>query len=338
MNYIISPLQAPTDQATLKPKMDVAHFFGELGFRELFLSRYVNYNDENWRSEILGMISTVGEGDVVFFQIPTYAEPVVEEAVVELVHNQKAKIVAFVHDVEYLRFPQWYDKAYNLQFLGSFDGLIVGTNIIKEKLAEDGITIPMVPSGPWGYVQPIQYRRPTFSTNIHYAGNLVDWKGGFLKNVPEGLHLKVYGSADGNLDLPYPLSPAVDHLGTFHQEELGLALNNGYGLIWDADTDDHFADYSKICMSHKFSLYLSLGLPIITLAQSAIGKYVNENGLGIVVDSLDNLPNIINGITEDDYNHLVDKVADVSELIRTGRHNQLAALHALLAVKHTLPF
>ncbi|RND37264.1 hypothetical protein FAM18099_00948 [Lacticaseibacillus paracasei] len=51
MNYIISPLQAPTDQATLKPKMDVAHFFGELGFRELFLSRYVNYNDENWRSE-----------------------------------------------------------------------------------------------------------------------------------------------------------------------------------------------------------------------------------------------------------------------------------------------
>lgn len=75
MNYIISPLQAPTDQATLKPKMDVAHFFGELGFRELFLSRYVNYNDENWRSEILGMISTVGEGDVVFFQIPTYAEP-----------------------------------------------------------------------------------------------------------------------------------------------------------------------------------------------------------------------------------------------------------------------
>ena len=338
MNYIISPLQPQTDQATIKPKMDIAYFFGKIGFRELFLSRYVSWNDENWRSEILGMIATVDEGDVVIYQIPTYAAPEVEEAIVELVHKQKAKIVAFVHDVEYLRFPDQYDKAEVLRFLSSFDGLIVGTERVKSQLTADGITIPMVPSGPWGYRQPIEYRRPTFSQNIHYAGNLVTRKGGFLQNVPEGLHLKVYGSADGDVNLPYSLADSVEYLGSYRQEELALALNNGYGLLWDADTDNHFDDYARINMTHKFSLYLSMGLPVIAFNQSAIGKYVNEQGWGLGIDSLDNLPNLLAGITEDDYNHLVDKVADVSSLIRNGVHNQMAALQIVLAVKGTMPF
>ncbi|MDK7183245.1 galactofuranosyltransferase [Lacticaseibacillus rhamnosus] len=338
MIYVISPLQLPTDEATLKAKTDVAHFFGEIGFRELFLSRYVKWNDEHWRSEILGMISTVGEEDVVIYQIPTYADPEVESAVVELVHKQKAKIIAFVHDVEYLRFPDQYDKNQVIGFFNSFDGLIVGTEIVKQRLAEDGVNVPMIPSGPWGYVQPIAYRRPTFSQNIHYAGNLVPRKAGFLQNVPDGLHFKVYGSADGNPDLPYSLSSSVEYLGSHRQEELGLALNNGYGLLWDADTENKMDPYSKINMTHKFSLYLSVGLPVIAYNQSAIGRYVNANGLGIVIDSVENLPNIIQGITEDDYNHIVDKVASISGLIRSGRHNQMAALQAVLAVKGSMPF
>lgn len=338
MNYVLSPMQPATDQATIKAKMDVAYFFGKLGFRELFLSRYVKWNDEHWRSEILGLIGSIGIGDVVIYQIPTYADPEVENAVVELVHKQKALIVAFVHDVEYLRFPGSYDKDQIINCLNSFDGLIVGTEVVKERLAADGITVPMIPSGPWGYVQPIGYRRPAFSQDIHYAGNLVERKAGFLKNVPDGLHIKVYGSADGDTNLPYSLANSVEYLGSYRQEELGLALNSGYGLLWDADTENRFDDYAKINMTHKFSLYLSLGLPIIAYNKSAIGRYVNENELGIVIDSVDNLPNIIQGITEDDYNHLANKVQNISELIREGRHNQMAALQALLAVKGALPF
>lgn len=338
MNYVISPLQAPTDQAVVKPKQDVSHFLAEIGFRELFLSRYVNYNDENWRSEILGMISTVRRGDVVIYQTPTYAVPEVEAAVVELVHNQQAKLVAFVHDVEYLRFPQWYDASNNLQFLKSFDALIVGTKAIAERLRQDGVDIPMIPSGPWAYQQPIAYRTPQFSHTLHYAGNLVEWKAGFLQNVDPALHIKVYGSADGEPNLPVQPAASVELLGSYHQEELGLALNDGFGLIWDADRYDHFADYSKLCMSHKFSLYLSLGLPIVTYADSAIGQYVKDNGLGLVVDSLQALPAALAAVDEAQYAALVDHIKPFSDLIRHGRHNQLAALQAVLAVSHALPF
>ncbi|KAB1969079.1 galactofuranosyltransferase [Lacticaseibacillus casei] len=338
MEYIISPLQPDTDQATIKAKMDTAYFYGKIGFHNLFLSRYVFWNDKHWRSEILGMIATVTKGDVVIFQIPTYAEPEVEEAVVELVHKQGALIVAFVHDVEYLRFPDSYNKQEVLKFLKSFDGLIVGTKLVKDQLASDGVSIPMIPSGPWGYHQAIAYRRPKFSQTLHYAGNLVERKAGFLKNVPADLNIKVYGSADGDTKLPYSLAESVEYLGSYRQEELALALNDGYGLIWDADTENHFDPYARINMTHKFSLYLSVGLPVIAFNQTAIGRYVSENGLGIAIDSLDNLPNIMAGITEDDYNQLVDKVANISNLIRTGRHNQMAALQAVLAVKGTLPF
>ena len=338
MEYVISPLQPDTDQATVKAKLDTAYFFGKVGFRELFLSRYVFWNDEHWRSEILGIIATVGKGDVVIYQIPTYAEPSVEKAVVELVHKQGALIIAFVHDVEYLRFPDSYDKGQVLSFFKSFDALIVGTQLVKEKLAADGVNIPMIPSGPWGYRQPIAYRRPSFSKTLHYAGNLVDRKAGFLQNFPENLHIKVYGSADGKTDLPFSLADSVEYLGSYRQEELALALNDGYGLIWDEDKEHHFDPYARINMTHKFSLYLSLGLPVIACNQTAIGRYVSENGLGIAIDSLDNLGNIIEGVTEDDFNRIVDKVANISDLIRSGRHNQMAALQAVLAVKGTLPF
>ncbi|NVO87746.1 galactofuranosyltransferase [Lactobacillus rhamnosus] len=338
MEYIISPLQPDTDQATVKAKMDTAYFFGKIGFRELFLSRYVLWNDEHWRSEILGMISTVTKGDVVVFQVPTYADPAVEKAVVELVHKQGAVIIAFVHDVEYLRFPDSYDKNEVLNFLKSFDALIVGTQLVKETLANDGVTIPMIPSGPWGYRQPIAYRRPGFSKVLHYAGNFVDRKAGFLQNVPENIHIKVYGSADGSTDLPFDLAASVEYLGSYRQEELALALNDGYGLIWDENKDHQYDPYARINMTHKLSLYLSLGLPVVAFNQTAIGRYVSENGLGIAIDSLDNLANIIDGITEDDYNRMADKVASISGLIRSGRHNQMAALQTVLAVKGTLPF
>lgn len=336
--YSITPMQMPTDQAVIKPKEDVAILLAQAGIRPLYYSRYVSWNDDHWASQIKGMLATVVKDDVVIAQTPTYAAPEVETMIVDQTHEQGAKIVGFVHDVEFLRYPQSYDQQAGVDFLNSFDALMINTKQMRDQVVAAGVIVPIVEVGPWGYVQPFPKRRPKFSKDIHYAGNLVEWKAGFLQNLPADLHVLLYGSADGNQDLGFELAPGVERMGSYSQEKLAMALDHGFGLIWDCNAHDEYNPYALINMPHKFSLYMSLGLPVIANANSAIGTFVQTNGVGIVVNTMADLPQRMAALDEAAYNEIADRVSVMADLIRAGRHLQLGALNAVLTVNNVVPF
>lgn len=333
MDYIVSPVQPRATMAVEKPKSDTAYFIGQVGFEKLQYSRYVSWNDKHWTSEFQGIFAGIEPNDVVIYQTPTYAGTEVEDYAVEAAHEKGAKVVGLVHDVEYLRYPEDYDKERELNFLKTFDGLIVGSKRIHDALRADGITTPMVESGPWGYIQPFEYARPKFSKTIHYAGNLITWKAGFLSKVPEGLDLQVYGSNGEDEKPDYPPTDSVTLRGPKTQQELALLLTNGFGLIWDADQNLKFSEYTRMALSHKFSLYLSLGLPLIANRDTAIGEYIEKHGLGFVIDGISELQPLMDEIDESKYNQVVDRVAIMSDLVRRGRHIQSAALEISLKVR-----
>ncbi|MCI1987398.1 MAG: galactofuranosyltransferase [Lactobacillus sp.] len=336
--YSVTPMQMPTDQAVIKPKEDVAILLAQAGITPLYYSRYVSWNDDNWASQIKGMLATVVAGDVVIYQTPTYAAPEVEAMIISQTHEQGAKIIGFVHDVEYLRYPQSYNREEGVAFLNSFDALMINTKQMRDQVVDSGVTVPIVEVGPWGYVQPFPKRRPQFSKDIHYAGNLVEWKAGFLQNLPADLHVLLYGSADGDDNLGFDLAPGVERMGSYSQEKLAMALDHGFGLIWDCSSNDEYNPYALINMPHKFSLYMSLGLPVIANANSAIGTFVQANGVGIVVNTMAELAERMAALDEDEYNAIADRVAVMSDLVRTGRHLQLGALNAVLTVNNVVPF
>lgn len=332
MNYIISPLQAASDQAVVKPKEDVAHYLQQIGFQPLWYNRFIKFEgDGDWAGRIEGMLGPVQAGEVVIYQTPTYADITIEKYIIEAVHQRHAKIVAFVQDVEYLRYPELYPKVEWLDYLNSFDVVMVSTTPMAAAIKADGVKRPIIISGPWGYVEPMTYHQPSFSRTLHYAGNLMKWKSGFLRHVPASLDVQVYGSENGQTNLSYPLGPGVTYRGTMSQAELGLTLTNGFGLIWDEDDQGHYAAYARINQAHKFSLYLALGLPVIANRESAIGAYIEQNQVGLVIDHLTQLPDVMAAQTEATYGPLVDQVKALSALIRAGRHTQLAALKAVLA-------
>ena len=332
MLYTVTPIQGPTDQAVIKPKEDTAVFLGHIGFLPLRYSRYIN-NEDHWETEIKGgILAPVQAGDIVIPQVPGYAPLTVEDAFVHGTHDRGGKVIALVHDAEYLRYPKSYDRKTWVEYLGSYDALLVNTPEEKRQVLASGVNLPIVVTGPWGYIQPIGSRQPHFSKTIHYAGNLVEWKGGFMANIPAGLDVKLYGSSDGNSDLGYSIADSVERMGSYSQEALALSLDNGFGLVWDENSSHHYNDYAMINMPHKLSLYLSLGLPVIAKKGSQVGNFVAANHVGIVVDDMEALVPVMAAMDEAHYNELLAAVKPMEALVRSGRHLQLAALKAIMAV------
>lgn len=88
-------------------------------------------------------------------------------------------------------------------------------------------------------------------------------------------------------------------------EELPEKLEAKYGLVWDGleitSCEGTFGQYLKYNNPHKFSLYMAAGIPVITQRKAAIANFIIENKVGIVVDNLENIKNVIENISSEEY-------------------------------------
>lgn len=334
MIYTVNPIQPESLNAAIKPKDDLAFFLEQIGIQPLYYSRWLNNQEKDYLPAVRsGVLAPIQKGDVVINQIPTYVIPEIADGIIHMTQAKGAKIVALVHDVDYLRFPKTYGLAPGVNYLNMHDLVMVWSERLEHRLRETGVTKPIVVIGPCDYRQGFELRRPKFSRDLFYAGNLIAWKAAFLAKFPANLHLDVYGSNDESSDLSFKPAPSVTKHDSLPADELAMKLNHGFGLIWDAGSDGEFNEYSRLTMPHKFSLYMSLGLPVITITDSAAGDFVRKNQLGITVDSLEELPAKLASIDEAAYERIVDRIVPMAKLIRSGRHIQAAALKAVTLVQ-----
>jgi hypothetical protein len=76
----------------------------------------------------------------------------------------------------------------------------------------------------------------------------------------------------------------------------------------------------KINNPHKMSLYLAAGLPVIIWEEAAEAQFVKREQVGITVKSLYELPKILNGICEDDYEKMKKNAEVIGKRLRTGEY------------------
>lgn len=110
---------------------------------------------------------------------------------------------------------------------------------------------------------------------------------------------------------------------------MSLNQNGGFGLVWVQGED---ADYYNKNVSYKLSTYIAAGLPVIvprTLSNAAI---VEEYGLGLVVDSLDEANDRLAQLAEHDYQMMIDKVLAYRELIVNGCFSRKLLMDSVFAV------
>lgn len=90
--------------------------------------------------------------------------------------------------------------------------------------------------------------------------------------------------------------------------------------------------YTKIIYPHKISAYLVAKIPLIVWSKSAAANWIQKNGLGFAVDSLDQVAPILEKMTEETYHDYQHNLIGMSNLIREGIFEKNAALRAYMAV------
>ena len=212
----------------------------------------------------------------------------------------------------------------------SVDGIIVHNDIMKGVLANQGFPVDkMVSLEIFDYLIPNFQEKslPQKEQAIIVAGNLNPTKSGYLYSLPESPAYNLYG-------VGYDESRALNNItyfGAFMPDDLPVALEGSFGLVWDGDSSETcqgtYGNYLRFNNSHKASLYLAAGFPLVVWKQSALSHFVLENGCGIAVESLHDLKETIDNLSDTDYQDLVDNAKRVGQEIRDGHYLKTALTH-----------
>lgn len=258
------------------------------------------------------------KGDNVFFQFPW-------------IHNNKpefyanlfkngAEIQCIIHDLDSLRGIERKDHN-ELRDLSHFHSIIAHTPAMKQFLVEKGIEeqkikilniFPYLTKAP--KIDLVKYDKPT----IVFAGNLS--KSLFINKLNEiastDLRFNIYGKGMEH----FPTAEFIKYKGVFSPDY--PVVEGNWGLVWDGaqleTCEGLYGEYLRFNSSHKISLYLALGIPVIIWSGSSLKHFIESNHLGIVVNSLTELSATINHLSDEQMANIRAGVSRFVPIIRSG--------------------
>ena len=281
----------------------------------------------------------LGAGDELLIQFPIIHHTFFISQLIKQAQKRGVKFYLLIHDVETLRHAAGSEvklrhKLRNYfqekKAMMSVDGIIVHNDIMKGVLANQGFPVnKMVSLEIFDYLIPNFQEKslPQKEQAIIVAGNLNQTKSGYLYSLPESPAYNLYG-------VGYDESRALNNItyfGAFMPDDLPVALEGSFGLVWDGDSSETcqgtYGNYLRFNNSHKASLYLAAGFPLVVWKESALSHFVLENSCGIAVESLHNLKETIDNLSDTDYKDLVDNAKRVGQEIRDGHYLKTALTH-----------
>lgn len=267
-------------------------------------------------------ISVLDNNTVLMVQIPfincsIFSHNIIRKRIVK----KKCKALLFVHDINEIRDPSWIkqNESFN-QLLNVADKIVSHNANMTEYLLKKGINRDkIIDLEIFDYLMEDYKSSTDYCKSVYIAGNLDQEKSHYLSELfnLKKIKFELYGPN-------YNIKPAdnIHYNGIVKSSELPNLLNRGFGLVWDGDTIETckgpFGEYLKYNNPHKLSLYLASGIPVIIWRKAAEAEFVRENNLGIVVDSLYELEDVLEKIDEDKYKLILKSVNSMREKICTG--------------------
>jgi hypothetical protein len=92
-------------------------------------------------------------------------------------------------------------------------------------------------------------------------------------------------------------------------------------------------EYLRVNTSHKLSLYLASGLPVIIWDEAAMAEFVLENDVGLVVSSLYQLEEKLGEVSEEDYFRYASNARKIGQRLRNGEYTKAAIKEAERRIK-----
>ena len=276
--------------------------------------------------------SQLKSGDQLLIQFPMLHHSFFTTRLVRKIQRRGVQVYFIIHDLEALRYanldtvPLKHKIRVHLQessLLKVADGVIAHNPIMKSVLVEKGIPEhKLVSLEIFDYLIPNYQEKDGLSKDqpIIVAGNLAQEKAGYLYQLPARPAYNLYGVG---FDESRALANET-YFGSFLPDELPAALEGGFGLVWDGDSAETcsgvFGEYLRYNNSHKASLYLASGFPLVVWKQSALSHFVLEKVCGIAVESLHDLSQVIEQLDDKDYQELLVNAKRIGQMIRNGSY------------------
>ena len=271
---------------------------------------------------LCGAIFAIKPGTLVLFQYPfaPFGE-IFTLFFCKCLKLRKCKLIFMVHDLVHYRETLVFDN-YEIKILNTADELIVHTPKMQELFKSYGITRPCRILWLFDYITPeIPAIKQQSSNDIAFAGALD--KSVFLQDMQsipyKELELHLYGNQPKDTSA-YP--KWMKYVGRFSPENVTM-LQESWGLSWDGDginaLEGVIGNYLKYISPHKVSLYIAAGMPVIISKESALAEYIEQNKLGITIQSLYDIEAALNVLTDSEMQAIRKNVSLMSERLRNGK-------------------
>lgn len=255
---------------------------------------------------------------------------------------RKAKTIALIHDLgSFRRKRLTIDK--EIKRLMNADFVIASNEVMQQWLADHGYENPMGALGLFDYRSATQSPLPASQTTkrpipqsprIVYAGALSMRKNSFMLKMAESTlpyEFHVYGNRSGLPQIQD--NPQITYHDFMPADEFIRGVDADFGLVWDGDSTDsctgNFGEYLRFNSPHKVSFYLRAGLPIIIWRQAAVAPIIDKEGVGICIDSIDQLKELLPRLKQEDIEQMRHNVQELSMRLKNGEFLKNAVNKAL---------
>ena len=325
-----------------KARNDVEEIVKREGYQALVLSV------DNWyemstlkaqlhKSKAFGQaLAQLKQGDELLIQFPMLHHSFFTTHHVKKAQKKGVKVHFIIHDLEALRYanldtvPLKHKIRVQIQesgLLGAADGIIAHNPIMKSVLVNKGVAEDKIVSlGIFDYLIPNFQEKSGLTKDqpIIVAGNLAQEKAGYLYSLPDEPAYNLYGVG---FDESRALANET-YFGSFLPDELPAALEGGFGLVWDGDSAETcsgvFGEYLRYNNSHKASLYLAAGFPVVVWEESALAHFVIDKQCGLVVSSLSDLKENLDTLSEEQYKEMLENAKQIGSKLRQGQYLRTA--------------
>lgn len=269
----------------------------------------------------LKVLFSIKSKSLVVVQYPVFSKIglIIFKAIFRILRLKSSTLVALIHDIKSAQLSD-FDKDEEISLFNEFDCLIVHSIQMESYLRKSGCTTRCVILGLFDYLAEktgIQIHNKSY--DVAFAGNLKKEFLDHLSELDRRIVFRIYGE---------PRNPAIEtdnviYSGSFSPEDLS-SISAGWGLVWDGysveSNTGRAGFYQTINSPHKASMYIAAGLPIIVSSDAAIASIVKSNGLGVLVDSLHDLYDVLSGVTEDEYQNILKNVKAYSSRLMRGQN------------------
>lgn len=306
----------------------------EMGFRPFQLTasgRFVRIRRfwQAWR-----ISRRLVAGDILFVVYPVYGR--MDQWLLKRAKQKGIRLIALVADIDGLKDEDARLLAQDIQLLRLFDAYVVHSTAMEKWVLTHIKKAPVAQLEFFDFLAPVSTAERRLSNQVVFAGNLS--KSGFLTQLRNpglvSLHFRLYGVG---VEKNWLQPGRVDWEGQFAPAELPQHLQGSFGLVWDGDSpkgaEGALGRYMQYISHHKLSLYILAGMPLIVSAEAASAGLVEKYGIGLVVDSLEELPAQIKKLSEESFSVMRKNMEPLARRISSGQ-NLRRALEQLLTSDH----